>query len=217
MKIKKSKPTKRGLDLFFFDLDDVKESIKKVKKAKRELKRARTKLNSLVCRHWELFEVLFIPTGEEINAYVQKALRKCGYKKVIKIKSIKNREDLQILQGNRKTIIEVKGKERGLISMPDLTTVNRYLVKERAADEKKGKQLSYHGLFVLNHESAMKDVVKRAKTVAFDAERIETAIDHGFGILTIMELFNGYKKLKNGIITFDEFDRILHQPGLVKF
>lgn len=181
---------------------------------KKALRRLKSKLEREMKRNDFLIEMLWAQEGLELLIPLQKLFWSIGYKDV-KIISPKKRniEDMHIKYNDKYIYIEGKcQKNIGVPEMHNVTVIHSYV--ETAKHREPGKDIV--GLFIINPHCAEFDIRKR-KVAVFDDDRKEKSLALKFGMITTLELLNGFQKLKQNQITFEDFHNTILQHGEIKF
>ena len=122
------------------------------------------------------------------------------------------REDLQIWCDDCLILVECKGIEQSTPRDHKVSQIKKYI--DHRLNIVKSK-LPVFGLTVINHNNTK--VWHNRNRNPIDNIKHEYAIASGYGIITTIELLNGFWQLKNNIITFDTFKNKIKQPGYLTF
>lgn len=123
-----------------------------------------------------------------------------------------NEEDLQITSGDTLILIEAKGDKSENTSYKGSDQILRYVTRRKS--EIKDKVI--HGIHIVNHHLKQPDFRKR-NPKAFGTDMIKDAEAGKFGLLTTVELLNGYVKLKRKELSIEGFDGTIKSSGHIKF
>lgn len=85
--------------------------------------------------------------------------------------------------------------------------------KQRYQDD--FKDLTVRGIFVLNHDN-QKPIEQRNKS-PFDEHRKRDAKLNGYSVTSTVELLKAFILIKKKELTLEEFDKVVHTHGTVKF
>ncbi len=152
-------------------------------------------------------------SGTAIEIATKLLFKSAGFNDVRHLKKVKPlREDLQIWCDDCLILIECKGTIHSIPSDDLLGPIKKYI--DHRVNIVKSK-LPVFGLTVLNNDNS-KNIDKRNKN-SIDKHKAEYAEASKYGIITTIELVNGFLLLKNNIITFEQFKNTIKQFGLIKF
>jgi hypothetical protein len=194
-------------------LPEVKQLLDTLRLHKRTIKKLRTKLNSTRKENQFLIDILDKEQHDPLEIAVKIFLKKIGYGNTVKHLNKRKNHDLMFEINNIVTLIEVKGKKLGgNPSDEDCHVISRYMTRYLQDNPDKNVK----GIFVLNHHCAEKDIAKRDKN-CFSPQQIKDAENDNYGLITTLDLYNAYIKVKNNEMTFYEFDTKIHETGLIKF
>lgn len=150
--------------------------------------------------------------GDFLVENVANVLKFIGYREVIMgddhLEEGANRqEDLQILDNERLTIIEVKG-HNGNPTEDDCQALNKYITR----NIKKNQRPDVHGILIVNHQKYLEP--SKRQFPAFMQPQIDDALTQGYTLVDTWQLFQATRLFQEGIIRFEELDNSLHSPGL---
>lgn len=136
-----------------------------------------------------------------------------GYKKVIHIGRGFEREDLQIWYGKKVYIIECKNFKTSNAGRKDIGQLDwrKHHIKDLL--EFKGYTLKY--IMVLNNQYDFPPD-KRDSNPLSEAVKTKLIADKN-GLVTTMELYRAFIKMKSKKLTFTQFNKKLNQVGLIEF
>ncbi|MDR7865386.1 MAG: hypothetical protein RIN56_01145 [Sporomusaceae bacterium] len=146
---------------------------------------------------------------------VETTLNYIGYENVVNMDTDKERkgnkrEDLQIREKDRLSIIEVKGL-KSIPSENDCREVQKYVTRALRSED---RPPIVHGIFIANHKRILPPLER--DNPAFTQPQIEDALGERYTLVSTWELFQATRLLQEGILSFNDIDLALHTPGLFR-
>lgn len=166
---------------------------------KRKLNKKRNKINSFYSKY-SFIEEIVKPTIDDfvLEESVRRLFEDIGY--FTKRPHTKRNFDVIAYINNRTIGIEVKNSKN--VGENEMFQGLKYA----------GRQINIgkimHPLMIWNNSKTNQE---------FDTYRIQDAENHCYSILTTKELLKGYFKFKEQKITFELFNKLLHQKGVIRF
>ncbi len=198
------------------------KSLQSILKEHREKKKLVSRLKNKIDREaakYSFLQSMLEEKGDELVPYVKTFFKSIGYRKVKEMDFERNKtgnnraEDIGIFYDDQLIVCEItSGETNG--NPPDTKCIKVAAYKSNAQSIYADKTI--HGLLIINSWWKERDLSKRNKT-PFSASQISTAQNMGYGLTTTKQLVNGYIKLKNKEITFDQFHDKLISKGLIVF
>lgn len=153
-------------------------------------------------------------TGNSLKDSVRRVLNFLGYVDVVDVDELTSsredkQEDLQIRDGGRLTIIEVKGI-KGNPTDDDLQALVKYMSRRM----RESGRTDLHGILVVNHKKLLPPL--KREDPAFTPQQIEDAISDHCTLVSTWDLFQAARLFQEKFVSFDELDRALHTPGLFR-
>jgi hypothetical protein len=193
------------------EIPEVKELYKQWKIQKKSIDKTRRKLSRVKDKYLFLRTIIGIEKrGNELELAFKEFFKDIGYNDVRHIGGDNKYEDIIIWGENRLTVIEIKGTKQKMPTQADSSQVLKYLLERK----NNYPDLQVHGITIVNHDNG-KSPNNRAKN-PFDKDRIRHAENGEYGLVSALDLFIDFHKIKRGIITFEDFDKRLHQKGLLE-
>jgi hypothetical protein len=196
------------------EFDEIRELIAEHKSFKKKLRSIDRKLKSVETKYGFLNDITSIEGGSTVIEIAAKHLFKsAGFTDVRHLKKIRpQREDLQIWCDDCIIIVECKGLQSPTPPNDEVGAVKKYV-----DFRKKNLQstLPVFGLTVINHDNSK--LINDRHKFPIDELKKGYAIAGEYGVVTTIELVNGFILLKNKDITFEEFKSTIKQIGLIKF
>ena len=192
------------------DLPEFSQLIKEIKSTKKILHSLNKKLSKKLNSHAFLYNLLE-QKSTELEKTATFLFKRIGYINVKHTGLDKKREDIYINHNGRITVIDTNGINKDHPKDGKCHSILKFAAKRK----KEIQDAEIHAIFLLNHDINEPIVAKRNKNIFVN--NIEDAKNMNLGLLTAIELVSGYKKLKKGLITFEQFDKSLHEKGLIKF
>lgn len=187
-------------------IPEVKEHFDRYQVLKRQIKRERKKINTLFEKFDFLTQIIkpkqqksSPEEDKQLENHILTLFKNLGYKT---IKPIKN-DDLDVIIFTNISRIGIEVKNGNLPSENDLFQARKYAVRKK---EESGEIM--HPLVIWNNSTTNQE---------FDSRRVRDAVYNKYGILTTKELLKGFLKLKQGKITFIQFNDQINKIGLIKF
>ena len=201
----------------FAEIPEIKTLLEQRKHITAQLRKVRRRIVTK-SKEYAFLVNMVMPNNDDQYA-LEKALKEyfiaIGYEKN-KVKWLgkhSDREDLQLHGGHRITMIEAKNVSKDNIKQSDITQPHFRIELLKNNPEFKGKEL--HGLIIANCENAI-PIMKRKK-IPLDKNKVEYLANAGYGFVTTQELVLIFLSFKAGDISLEEFDRQLHQIGVIEF
>lgn len=191
-------------------LNDEKKALKKQKRAIASIKRKIEKLN----RRYQFIERIFSPgsEGANVEGNVSLLFQAIGYENVRHITHNTRNPDLEIEYDGELTYVEVKSSQNPHLRENEIFQILKY------RNRKQGDlpNVKVKGLLVFNHQNKEPDPTKRNPT-PFDQFRERDAKFGNYSLVSTVELLKAFVLVKTGRLTLEQFHKMLHVPGIVKF
>lgn len=186
---------------------------RKLKKQKRAVAAAKRKIDK-INRKYQFIEKIFFPnsSGVELEIHVCHLFQAIGYKNVRHITSDTRNPDIEIERNGKLTCVEVKSNHNLHENENEILQVLKY----RNRRQEDLPNVEVNGLFVLNHQNKEPDISKRSQN-PFDQHRERDAKLGKYSLISTLELLKGFILIKKNKLTFEQFDKVLHTSGIVRF
>jgi hypothetical protein len=196
------------------DFKDVRQLVDKHNELKKQIRTIDRKLKTIETKYSFLTDIISVDGNDRIiEVAAKKLLKNAGFTDVRRLENVRpKREDLQIWCSDCIILAECKGTKHSVPKDNEIGQVKKYV------DYRKNKiisQLPVFGITIINHDNS-KSFNHRNKN-PIDKYKHEYAVSGQYGIITSIELVNGFLKLKNNIISFDDFKNKIKQFGLITF
>ncbi len=194
-------------------LSSLEREKREFKKQKRAVASAKRKIESLNRKYLFIEKIFLLDSGGiELEQHICKLFQAIGYKNVRHIIHDTQNPDIEIEQDSKLTCIEVKSSQNQHLSENEILQVLKY--RNRRQDDLPNAEVK--GLLVFNHQNKEADISKRSHT-PFDQHRDRDAKLGKYSLVSVVELLKGFILVKKGKLTFEQFDKVLHVYGIVKF
>jgi hypothetical protein len=194
-------------------IPEFKEIISLLRQQKRDIAATKRRLEKKNSKYIFLKQIFkFGSDGQFLERQIAELFKEIGYKNVNQINFPTDMPDIEITVAERLTCIEVKSSKRMHETENELLQVNKY--KVRRQDDL--PNLIVKGILIFNNDNQQIDITLRDKN-PFDANRERDAKLNGYSLISTTELTNGFILLKKNEISFEQFDKIIHRIGIVKF
>lgn len=153
---------------------------------------------------------LLTETGDKLVEAVCTYFKWLGFTDVVSIDGSEEilREDIQITEGNKLYIIEVKG-----IGGTSTDAECAQVAKHRRKRERENRDKEIVPIYIVNHQRYMNPLSRQ--NPPFSDNQIEYAESDERGLLTTWQLYNQYKLIEAGIFTKEETRDSLDEWGLI--
>lgn len=153
---------------------------------------------------------LLTETGDKLVEAVCTYFKWLGFTDVVSIDGSEEilREDIQITEGNKLYIIEVKG-----IGGTSTDAECAQVAKHRRRRERENRDKEIIPIYIVNHQRYMNPLSRQ--NPPFSDNQIEYAESDERGLLTTWQLYNQYKLIEAGIFTKEETKDSLDEWGLI--
>jgi len=179
---------------------------------RRAIKSVKERIQCLEKKYQFVFDIFSATIGDfELEDRIHLLLKNVGYQNVIHLKEDTRNPDIVIDYCNFKTVIEVKNTKNSSISENEMFQIVKY--KNRYQDD--FKNLIVRGILVLNHDNQLQPSERNKNP--FDLYRHRDAILNSYSIVTTTELLSAFLLLQKEELTLQEFEKVVHSYGVVKF
>lgn len=190
----------------------IREHKQLLNKQRRLIKSKKEKIKHLNEKYKFIFDMFSPEIGDiELEKCVQMLFLSIGYKDVIHLTEDTRNPDIVVNYNEFKTVIEVKNTLGQTITENDIFQVHKY--KQRQQDD--FIDSAVRGILVLNNCNR-KPLDQRNKN-PFDIYRERDAKLNNYSLVTTSELLNAFILIKRNELTLEEFDKVIHTHGVVKF
>lgn len=195
------------------EIPEFNEIISLLKQQKRDIAATKRRLKRLT-KKFIFIERIFEVGSQDtyLEKQITELLKAIGYENVKHITYPKDMPDIEIMLSNRLTCIEVKSSKKPHEQENEILQVHKY--KVRRQDDL--PNLKVAGILIFNNDNKNLNPKLRDKR-PFDDKRERDAILNGYSLISTTELINGFILLKKKEVSFEEFDKIIHKTGIVKF
>ena len=202
------------LQQFTKNFDEVKQLLDEHKTISKQIRTVERKLKTVEAKYKFLTDLISKGgTGKTIEKASKLLFKSAGFDHVRHLTKVRpEREDLQIWCDDCLILVECKGIKSSVPPDHEISQIKKYI------DHRKNivkSQLPVFGLTILNHDNS-KDWDNRNPNPV-DNQKNEYAMASEYGIVTTLDLVQGFILLKNKGITFEQFKNLIKRQGLIKF
>lgn len=203
--------TDQEFDKISVEIPEVRELYDQWKIQKKSIDKTRRKLSRVKDKYRFLKTIVGIGKhGNELELAFKDFFKNIGYNDVRHIGGDNKYEDIDIWGKERLTVIEVKGIKQPMPKQSNCNQVLKYVLERK----KTHPDFQVHGITVVNHDNGK--LPNNRVENPFDKDRIRHAENGEYGLVSALDLFKDFHRIKRGIITFEDFDKRLHQIGLLE-
>lgn len=159
---------------------------------------------------YKFLNELLTETGDKLVKAVCTYFKWLGFNDVVSIDGSEEilREDIQIAEGNKLYIVEVKG-----IGGTSTDAECAQVAKHRRRRERENRDKEIVPIYIVNHQRYMNPLLRQ--NPPFSDNQIEYAESDERGLLTTWQLYKQYKLIEAGIFTKEETRDSLDSWGLI--
>ena len=161
-------------------------------------------------QNYKFLNDLLTETGDKLVEAVCTYFKWLGFADVVSIDGSEEilREDIQIIEGNKLYIIEVKG-----IGGTSTDAECAQVAKHRRRRERENRDKEIIPIYIVNHHRYTNPLLRQ--NPPFSDNQIEYAESDERGLLTTWQLYNQYKLIEAEIFTKEETRDSLNEWGLI--
>lgn len=164
----------------------------------------------IINKKYQFLRDILIETGQSLVNAVCDYFKWLGFKNVTPIDGNEDilREDIQIDDGNKLYIIEVKG-----IGGTSTDAECSQVAKHRRKREKENPDKDIIPMYIVNHQRYIRPSLRQ--NPPFSANQIDYAENDERGLLTTWQLYKHYKLIEEGVFTKEETRDALCKVGML--